>query len=60
MLDLNDKLVGLSADIITAIDGDAIRGMNDLITYLARHTRPEQVVTLSVLRDGERPDRDTD
>ena len=54
MLDLNDKLVGLSADIITAIDGEAIRGMNDLITYLARHTRPEQVVTLSVLRDGER------
>ncbi len=54
MLDLDDKIVGLRADIITAVDGAEIDGMNDLITYLARHTRPEQEVSLTVLRDGER------
>ena len=44
----------MRADIITAIDDTLIHGMNDLITYLARHTRPEQAVTLTVLRNGER------
>ena len=41
-------------DIITAIDGTSIKGMDDLITYLVRHTRPEQEVVLTVHRDGER------
>ena len=54
MLNLDDKLVGLRADIITAVDGTPVKGMNDLITFLARHTQPRQVVTLAVLRDGER------
>lgn len=48
----NGELVGMRADIITAIDGHGIRGMDDLITYLARHTRPGQEVTLTVHRDG--------
>ncbi len=54
MLNLDDEIVGMRADIITAVDGVPIKGMNDLITYLARHTRPEQKVTLTVLRDGAR------
>ncbi len=54
MLNLDDELVGMRADIITAVDGTRIKGMNDLITYLARHTQPEQEVTLTVLRDGAR------
>jgi S1-C subfamily serine protease len=53
MLDLDDELVGLRADIITAVDETPMGGMNDLITYLARHTRPEEQVTLTVLRDGD-------
>ncbi len=53
MLDLDDELVGLRADIITAVDQTPIGGMNDLITYLARHTRPGERVILSVLRDGD-------
>ncbi len=53
MLTRNDELVALRADIITAIDGAPIKGMNDLISYLARYTRPEQEVMLTVLRDGE-------
>jgi S1-C subfamily serine protease len=27
--------------------------MNDLIVYLVKHTRPEDTVTLTVLRDNE-------
>ncbi len=45
-------LVDVRVDIITAINGAAIHGMNDLITYLAHHTQPDQTVTLSVLRNG--------
>jgi len=48
------ELVGMRVDIITAVDGHSIKGMDDLITYLARHTRPGQTVTLTVHRDGAR------
>ena len=48
------ELVGMRVDIITAVDGYSIRGMDDLITYLARHTKPGQEVRLTVHRDGAR------
>jgi len=40
-------------DIITAVDGTPLKGMNDLITYLARETVPGQSVQLSILRPEE-------
>ncbi|WP_119070327.1 S1C family serine protease [Aggregatilinea lenta] len=40
------------ADIITAIDGTPLNGMESLISYLANHTSPGQKVTLTVLRGG--------
>lgn len=46
------ELVDIRADIITAVDGNPITGMNDLITYLARNTRPDQQITLTVMRNG--------
>lgn len=46
------ELVDVRADIITAVDGTKINGMNDLITYLARNTHPDQEITLTVLRNG--------
>ncbi len=42
-----------SADIITAIDGSPLEGMNDLISYLALYTEPGQQVNMTVLRNGE-------
>ncbi|MBN1286478.1 MAG: trypsin-like peptidase domain-containing protein [Anaerolineae bacterium] len=42
-----------SVDIITAIDGEPLYGIADLVTYLANHTTPGQTVTLTVLRDGK-------
>lgn len=51
-----EKIDGLdvpkTVDIITAINGEPLRGIGDLITYLAANTRPGDTVTLSVLRDG--------
>lgn len=49
----DEKLIALRADIITAIDGQPIESMNDLITYLARHTDPGQEIALTLWRDGE-------
>jgi 2-alkenal reductase len=39
-------------DIITAIDGTPISGMQSLVGYLASNTVPGQSIMLSVLRDG--------
>ena len=39
-------------DVITAIEGQAIDSMNDLIIYLLENTRPGDTVTMSVVRDG--------
>jgi S1-C subfamily serine protease len=44
-------------DIITAIQGEPIAGMDDLITYLVENTRPGDQVTLGLVRSGgERQD----
>ncbi|HJL70724.1 MAG TPA: PDZ domain-containing protein, partial [Anaerolineales bacterium] len=40
-------------DIIGAIESTPVSEMNDLIVYLVKHTRPEDTVTLTVLRDNE-------
>lgn len=41
-----------SVDIITAIDGTFVRGMPDLVAYLAANTVPGQTINLTVIRDG--------
>lgn len=43
----------ISADIITAIDNQPIRGFSDLLGYTATYTRPGDLVSLTVFRDGE-------
>ncbi len=42
-----------SADIITHINGVEVNGMDALISYLAAYSRPNDAVTLDVLRDGQ-------
>jgi serine protease Do len=49
---VNGQNVPVSLDIITAIDGAPLKGMDELISYLARATTPGQTVRLTVLRDG--------
>lgn len=45
--------VPVGGDVITAINGKAVKGMDDLISYLGSQTRPGDKVTLSILRDGK-------
>jgi 2-alkenal reductase len=40
-------------DIITATNGQPVRVFDDLGSYLFMHTKPGDVVTLTVLRDGK-------
>ncbi len=46
-------LLATGGDIIVAIDGVPVQGMDDLIVYLA-DTKVGQTVTLTMLRDGEK------
>jgi serine protease Do len=46
-----DLVVG--GDIILALDGQPVVRAADIDTYLVRHTQPDQVVQLKVLRDGK-------
>jgi serine protease Do len=43
----------VGGDIITAIDGQTMNSMSDIIAYLAIHTQVGQTVTLTILRDGK-------
>jgi S1-C subfamily serine protease len=47
----NVRLV--SADIIVAINNTPITGFDDMISYLSKYTRPNDVVNLTILRDGQ-------
>lgn len=43
----------VGGDIITAVNGDAVPTMDDLISYLDTTTLPGDTITLSVWRDGQ-------
>ena len=45
----------MGGDVIVSINGTPIDGIDDLIAYLVGKTRPDQEVTMEVIRgDGER------
>ena len=46
-----ELLVG--GDIIMAIDGRPVQGMDDVLVYLVRNTQPGQEVQLTILREGQ-------
>ena len=50
---INGAEVPVGGDIIIAIDGTPIQGMDDVIAYVVEHTQPGDVVEFTVLRDGE-------
>lgn len=43
----------VGGDVITAINGQPVNSMSDIIAYLAIHTQVGQKVTLTVLRNGQ-------
>ncbi len=44
----------IGGDIIIAINGIRIRNNDDLASYLEEHTRPNQIVDLTVIRNGQK------
>ena len=50
---INGAEVPIGGDIIMAIDGAAILGMDDVIAYVIEHTQPGDTVEFTVMRDGE-------
>jgi 2-alkenal reductase len=48
--------VKAGGDLIIAIDGHPIQQNGDLLSYLINNTQVDQVVTLTILRDGEELD----
>ena len=55
---MNGQTVNVGGDVITAIDNQPVVGMDDLIAYLARSTKVDQKVTLTILRDGKQETMD--
>ena len=53
-IDGQDVLVG--GDIITAMDGQPVSGIDDIIAYLGANTEVGQVISLTILRDGKQTD----
>jgi 2-alkenal reductase len=51
-----DDVLTRGGDLIIAIDDQAVREFNDLLSYLVNHTEVGQVVVLTVLRNGEQID----
>jgi len=43
----------VGGDVITAIDSQPVVEMNDVIAYLARSTKVDQKVTLTIIRNGK-------
>lgn len=53
-LDPDEEGFLFGGEIITAIDGEPIHGIDDLITYLVKATEPGQTVTLDIIdREGQ-------
>ncbi len=50
---IHGQSVPVGGDIITAIDDQPVRRMEDLIGYLYRKTQVGQTVTLTIVRDGQ-------
>lgn len=49
---IEGQSVNIGGDVITAIDGNPITEMEDLISYLSTNTSVNQKVTMTILRDG--------
>jgi len=47
------EYVVIGGDIITALDGTRIKGIDDLSTFLEANTSPGQTIDATIVRDGE-------
>jgi serine protease Do len=50
---IEGRRLPLGGDVITAIDGRPVRGMDDVLVYLVRYTHPGQDIQLVIQRQGK-------
>lgn len=50
---VDKREIEVGGDVITAIDDQPVNNFDDLLVYISLETHPGQVVTLTILRDGE-------
>lgn len=51
--DINGRPVNIGGDVITHINGERMRGIDDILLYLARETEAGETITLTVIRNGD-------
>jgi len=56
--DVGSTSVKIGGDVIIGVDGKNIDDFNDLMVYLERNMRPDETITLRVIRDGSEMDVD--
>ena len=47
----------LGGDVIAAIDGTPVKGIDELVDYMAENSKPGDTVTLGVVRTGGAKDK---
>lgn len=52
-IEIDGRQVRVGGDVVTAVDGNEIKSMDDLIAYLYDQAAVGQKVTLSILRNGK-------
>ncbi|MCB9434358.1 MAG: PDZ domain-containing protein [Ardenticatenaceae bacterium] len=52
-VEMDGEQVMVGGDVVTAVNGEPIHSMDDLITYLSRFGKVGDTITLTILRDGE-------
>jgi 2-alkenal reductase len=55
---VDGRQVEIGGDVVTAVDGQALRSFDDLLIYIAVNAGPGQTIRLTILRDGEQQDVD--
>lgn len=55
---IRGRSLTVGGDVIVGIDDQPVRRIDDILNYLARETEPGDTVTLEIIRDGERIERD--
>ncbi|MFB6166880.1 MAG: S1C family serine protease [Candidatus Nanohaloarchaea archaeon] len=50
--------IKLGGDVIVGIDGNKVRQIEDILNYLAKHTSVGETITLQLIRDGKRIEKE--
>ena len=53
---VNNRLVEIGGDVITAIEGQPVNSFEDLLIYISLYASPGDDVTITIWRDGEYQD----